>query len=157
MAWPIAPGWRGGASLLSLKPELICIRSDKFIMRQIDRLLEIAARNNKLTKRSVEVDGELFEFWTKPMTIEEYQLAKSSSKNPEDGLETAIRLFVSKALDESGVAQYQSDAIPVLKKLLPMEFSSKLIGALTADEAEDEDLDFKSPEASVQKGKQSGK
>ena len=126
-------------------------------MRQIDRLLEIAARNNKLTKRSVEIDGELFEFYTKPMTIEEYSLAKTSSKNPDDALETAIRLFISKALDENGVAQYQSDAIPVLKKLLPMEFASKLIGALTADEGEDEDLDFKSPEASVQKGSKSSK
>lgn len=126
-------------------------------MRQIDRLLEIAARNNKLNKRSVEIDGELFEFWVKPMTIEEYQLAKTSSKNPEDALETAIRLFVNKALDESGAPQYQSDAIPVLKKLLPMEFSSKLIGALTADEGEDEELDFKSAEEPVQKGKQPSK
>ena len=126
-------------------------------VRQIDRLLEIAARNNKLTKRSAEIDGELFEFWVKPMTIEEYQLAKSSSKNPEDALETAIRLFISKALDESGNPQYQSDAIPVLKKLLPMEFASKLIGALTSDEEEGEDLDFKSPEEPVQKGSKSSK
>ena len=126
-------------------------------MRQIDRLLEIAARNNKLSKRSVEIDGELFEFWVKPMTIEEYSLAKSSSKDPEDALETAIRLFMAKALDENGAQQYQSDAFPVLKKVLPMEFASKLIGAVTSSEEEDEDLDFKSPEASVQKGKQSSK
>ena len=126
-------------------------------MRQIDRLLEIAARNNKLNKRSVEIDGELFEFWVKPMTIEEYQLAKSRSKDPNDQLETAVRLFVSRALDENGSPQFQSDAIPVLNKVLPMEFAGQLIGALNPDEEEDEELDFKSPEEPVQKGKQSSK
>jgi uncharacterized protein (DUF1697 family) len=120
------------------------------IVRDIDRLLEIAARNNKLKKRSVEIDGELFEFWTKPMTIDEYSLAKSSSKNPEDALETAVRLFVMKALDEGGTAKYQADMIPVLKKVLPMEFASKLVGALTATEEEEgKELDFKSPEDAV--------
>ena len=126
-------------------------------MRQIDRLLEIAARNNKLTKRSVEIDGDLFEFWVKPMTIEEYQLAKSRSKDPNDQLETAVRLFVSRALDENGSPQFQSDAIPVLKKVLPMEYAGQLIGALTPDEEEDEELDFKSPEEPVQKGSKSSK
>ena len=135
-------------------PELFFLRRHKFVMasivRDIDRLLEIAARNNKLSKKSVEIDGELFEFWVKPMTIEEYSLAKSNSKNPEDALETAIRLFVMKALDENGTAKYQTDIIPVLKKALPMEFASKLIGALTAsDEEEGEELDFKSPKDAV--------
>ena len=84
------------------------------------------------------------------MTIEEYSLAKSSSKNPEDALETAVRLFVMKALDEGGTAKYQADMIPVLKKVLPMEFASKLVGALTATEEEEgKELDFKSPEDAV--------
>ena len=127
------------------------------MLREIDRLLEIAARNNKLTKRSVEIDGELFEFWTKPMTIEDYQLAKARSKDPNDQLETAVRLFVSRALDENGAPRYQADAIPVLKKVLPMEFAGQLIGALSADEEEDEELDFKSPEEPVQKRKPANK
>ena len=119
-------------------------------IRDIDRLLEIAARNNKLKKRSVEIDGEVFEFWTKPMTIEEYTLAKSNSKNPEDALETAVRLFVMKALDESGSVKYQADMIPVLKKVLPMEFAGKLVGALNATEDEEgKDFDFKSFEDAV--------
>jgi hypothetical protein len=55
-----------------------------------------------------------------------------------------------KALDESGTVKYQSDAIPVLKKVLPMEFASKLVGALTAsDEEEDKELDFKSSKDAV--------
>ena len=122
-------------------------------MNQLERLLEVAARNNKLTKKSVDLDGDDFSFWHKPMTIEDYSLAKATSKDPDDALETAIRLFVNKALDEGGTRQYQSDAVPVLQKVLPMELASRLIGALTSSEEEDEELDFKSPEASVQKAK----
>ena len=48
---------------------------------------------------------EDFTFWHKPMTIVEYQEAKAKSKNPEDELEAAIRLFVKKALDENGAPQ----------------------------------------------------
>ena len=127
-------------------------------IRQLDRLLEVAARNNKLTKKSVVLDGDDFTFWHKPMTIDEYQQAKAKSRNPEDALETAIRLFVTKALDESGTPQYQADAIPVLQKVLPMEMASKLIGAMQSDETEeDEELDYKSPEEPVQKRKPANK
>ena len=120
-------------------------------MRQLDRLLEVAARNNKLTKKSVELDGEDFTFWHKPMTIAEYQEAKAKSKNPEDALEAAIRLFVKKALDEGGSPQYQSDAIPVLQKVLPMEMASKLIGAMQSGEEDEElELDMKSSEGATE-------
>ena len=125
-------------------------------MRQLDRLLEVAARKNKLTKKVVELDGEDFTFWHKPMTIAEYTEAKAKSKNPEDALEAAIRLFVSKALDESGTPQYQSDAIPVLQKVVPMDLASRLVGALqSGDEEEDEpvDLNIKSDQEPAKKGK----
>ena len=127
-------------------------------IRQLDRLLEVAARNNNLTKKSVDLDGDDFTFWHKPMTIDEYQQAKAKSRNPEDALEAAIRLFVTKALDESGTPQYQADAIPVLQKVLPMEMASKLIGAMQSDETEeDEELDYKSSEEPVQKRKPANK
>jgi hypothetical protein len=124
-------------------------------MRQLDRLLEVAARNNKLTKKSVELDGEDFTFWHKPMTIAEYQEAKAKSRNPEDALEAAIRLFVKKALDEGGSPQYQSDAIPVLQKVLPFDMASKLIGAMQSSEEDEEEpeMDMKSPESAAKKGK----
>jgi len=123
--------------------------------RQLDRLLEVAARKNKLTKKVVELDGDDFTFWHKPMTIAEYTEAKAKSKNPEDALEAAIRLFVSKALDESGTPQYQSDAIPVLQKVVPMDLASRLVGALqSGDEEEDEPvhLNIKSDQKPAKKG-----
>nr|BAR36028.1 putative phage tail assembly chaperone [uncultured Mediterranean phage uvMED] len=148
----------GGGELLTfpLSPELFCFRKHNFSMRQLDRLLEVAARNNKLTKKVVELDGEDFTFWHKPLTIAEYQAAKTSSKNPEDALENAIRLFVKKALDEAGQPQYQADAIPVLSRVLPLEFASKLIGAMQNEEEEEEvELDMKSSQAAAKKGKPS--
>ena len=124
-------------------------------MRQLDRLLEVAARKNKLTKKMVELDGEDFTFWHKPLTIAEYTEVKASCKNPEDQLEQSIRLFVAKALDESGKPQYQQDAISVLQKVLPLEMAAKLAGALQANQEEDEpvELDMKSDQKPAKKGK----
>ena len=76
-------------------------------MRQLDKLLEIAAQENKLTKHELEIKGHDLTFYTKPMKIAEYQAARQASKNPEDMLETTVRLFISKALDENGQQQYQ--------------------------------------------------
>ena len=116
-------------------------------MRQLDKLLDIAAQENKLVKHELEIKGHDLTFYTKPMKIAEYQAAKQASKNPEDMLETTARLFISKALDADGRPQYQSDALPVLMKALSMETAGKLMGAMN-DSAEEEELalDVKSPE-----------
>lgn len=123
-------------------------------MRQLDKLLEIAANENKLTKHELEIDGHDLTFWSKPMTIAEYQAAKKASKDPEDLMETTARLFVKKAMDESGSPQYQSDAIPVLMRVLSMQTAAKLMGAMNeTEEEEDVELDYKSPEEPAKKGK----
>ena len=134
-------------------PELICLGKRKLIMRQLDKLLEIAANENKLTKHELEIDGHDLTFWSKPMTIAEYQAAKKASKDPEDLMETTARLFVKKAMDESGSPQYQSDAIPVLMRVLSMQTAAKLMGAMNETEEEDVELDYKSPEEPAKKGK----
>lgn len=115
--------------------------------RQLDRLLAVAARNNKLIKKVVELDGDDFTFWHQPLKMAEYTEAKASSKNQEDLLEVSVRLFVKKALDEAGSPQYQSDAIPVLMKVLPLEFANQLLSALNESMEDDEvGLDIKSAE-----------
>ena len=119
----------------------------------LERLKKLAGRHNKLIKKSVELDGEDFTFWHRPMTITEYTEAKTRSKNPEDVLENAVRLFIAKACDAQGNQLYQVDAIPVLQRQLPMELASKLVGALQAnDEEDEEELDMKSDKASAKKG-----
>ena len=125
-------------------------------MSQLDKLLEIAANENKLTKHELEIDGHDLTFWSKPMTIAEYQAAKKASKDPDDMLESTARLFIKKALDEGGRPQYQIDALPVLTKVLSMATAAKLMGAMNEAEEEEEqvDYDIKSTEAAVKKGKQ---
>ena len=119
-------------------------------MRQLDKLLEIAAQENKLTKHELEIKGHDLTFYTKPMKIAEYQAARQASKNPEDMLETTVRLFISKALDENGQQQYQVDAVPVLMKALSMETAGKIMSAMNdSEEEEDLALDVKSPEVTA--------
>lgn len=121
--------------------------------RQIDKLLDIAAQEDKLTKHELEIKGHDLTFWSKPMKIAEYQAARQASKNPEDLLETTARLFIRKALDANGIQQYQSDALPVLLNVLSMETAGKLMSAMNEDAEEDTELDLKSSEGTAQKGK----
>ena len=122
-------------------------------MRQLDKLLEIAAQENKLTKHELFVKGKDLTFWSKPLTIAEYQLAKKQSQDPDDVLESTARLFIKKACDESGSPQYQVDALPVLMKALSLDTASKIIGAMNKeDEEEAIELDFKSSQAGAKKG-----
>ena len=111
-------------------------------MRQLDKLLEIAAAENKLTKHELEIEGQDLTFWSKPMTIAEYQAAKKASKDPNDMLESTARLFIKKALDEGGQPQYQSDALPVLMRVLSMATAAKLMGAMNEAEEEEEEVTF---------------
>ena len=125
-------------------------------MRQLDKLLEIAANENKLTKHELKIGGHDLTFWSKPMTIADYQAAKKASKDPDDMLETTARLFIKKAMDEGGSPQYQADALPVLLRVLSMTTASKILGAMNPTEEEDEvELDLKSPEGAAKKEKKS--
>ena len=146
----------GEVRLPPLTPALICLRNRKIIMRQLDKLLEIAAAENKLTKHELEIEGQDLTFWSKPMTIAEYQAAKKASKDPDDMLESTARLFIKKALDEGGQPQYQADALPVLLRVLSMATAAKLMGAMNeTEEKEVEDFDLKSLEEPAKKGAKS--
>lgn len=139
--------------LTPLTSELFSFRKHKIPMSQLDKLLEIAANENKLTKHELEIQGQDLTFWSKPMTIAEYQAAKKASKDPDDMLESTARLFIKKALDEGGRPQYQIDALPVLTKVLSMATAAKLMGAMneTDEEEEEVSLDIKSPEGTASK------
>ena len=125
-------------------------------MSQRDKLLDIAANENKLIRHEIAIGGHDLTFWSKPLTIAEYQAAKRASKDPNDLLETTVRLFIKKALDESGRPQYQADALPVLMRSLSMETASALMGAMNdKQDEEDEELDIKSPKGTAKEGAKS--
>ena len=117
-------------------------------MNQLEKLQAIAGQENKLTKHELFIKGHDLTFWSKPLKINEYQMAKKQSKNPDDLLESTARLFIKKACDANGVPQYQIDALPVIMGALSMETAGKLLGAMNDTDEEEEavELDFKSPE-----------
>ena len=123
---------------------------------QLDKLLRIAAKNNKLKKVPFELDGEDLTFWCKPTTIAELQSAQAATKKEGDNLEVAVRMFVDKALDEAGNRQYGVDAIPVLMKVLSLDDATALIGAMNKKE-ETEEYDMKSLESAVKEAQSSKK
>jgi len=125
-------------------------------MNQLEKLQAIAGQENKLTKHEVFIKGHDLSFWSRPMKISEYQMAKKQSKDPDDLLESTARLFIKKALDANGVPQYQIDALPVIMGALSMETASKLLRAMNeSDEEEELNLDFKSAEEAPKKGARS--
>lgn len=121
--------------------------SAKAALTPLQKLQELADLENKLTKKEIKIKGIDFTFWTKPSTIADYKAAKAASRDPDDLLETSARLFIKNALDQNGQPQFAIDALPMLLRVLSMSSASKLISALNTDEEEDNDLDYKSPEA----------
>ena len=113
-------------------------------MEQLEKLKAIAAQENRLIKHELEIRGQDLTFWSKPLTIDEYMAAKTAAKNGND-LEVSARLFVNKALDQSGQRQYAANALPVIMKLLSLSTASKLLGEMNKDIEEMEGLDMKSP------------
>ena len=121
-------------------------------MSQLEKLKAIAAQENKLTKHELFIQGQDLTFWSKPLTIAEYQASKKASKDSEDLLESTARLFVQKALDANGQRQYQINALPVIISLLSMQTAAKLMGAMNEEAEEEISLDMKSDQEGSQKG-----
>jgi len=122
-------------------------------MRNIDRLVARAGKNNAMTHCPVSLDGEDYSFWIKPMTMAQMVEARKGPKGVEiSEIETSIKLFVLRALNENGSRQYSPADYDVLMRL-PMDdlivLSGAMNNAVIADKGEDEALDIKSGEEPV--------
>ena len=76
-------------------------------MNQLEKLQAIAGQENKLKKHDLFIKGHDLTFWSTPLKISEYQMAKKQSKNPDDLLESTARLFIKKA-DANGISSIRS-------------------------------------------------
>lgn len=127
-------------------------------MRNIDRLLARAGKNNELTYCECFLDDEDYSFYVKPLTMMQMVEARKSHRKNEElsDLEMSVKLFTLRALDANGNRLYQNDAFNVLMRL-PMEDLLKLVSAMTPeDEEEDVALDLKSADEGTEEGKPSG-
>ena len=123
-------------------------------MRAIDRLLKVAGTDRKIFKE-VEIRGEDFSFWMRPLTIAEQQSAQKTAKS-DDANDFAIQLLIKKAQDENGQPMFQADAAPMLRNAIEKSEVEKLLLALIReDEVEEVETDPKSSTETVRKGKHS--
>ena len=121
-------------------------------MRAIDRLLKVAGTDRKIYKE-VEIRGEDFSFWMRPLTIAEQQSAQKQAKS-DDANDFAIQLLIKKAQDENGEPMFQADAGPMLRNAIEKSEVVKLLLALIReDEVEAPELDLKSSEGTAKEGK----
>ena len=120
--------------------------------RQIEKLKRIAAKEMVLTKHELFIKGEDLSFWAKPTTIAEFSLATNACKNKKDSIEQTARLFILKALDESGQRQYQADALHWFCSELSAKTASKIMGELDVEVDEEEELDMKSDQEGSEEG-----
>jgi hypothetical protein len=86
-------------------------------------------------------DGQDFEFWCTPMTMAEREQAQKGTK--DDANAFAIRLFVSKALQEDGRRMFQAGQIDELKHDVSAENMDRLMLALLPSQEDEDDLDPK--------------
>lgn len=86
-------------------------------------------------------DGQDFEFWCTPMTMAEREQAQKGTK--DDANAFAIRLFVSKALQEDGRRMFQAGQIDELKHDVSAENMDRLMLALLPSQDDEDDFDPK--------------
>jgi len=120
-------------------------------MRAIDRLLKVAGTDRKIFKE-VEIRGEDFSFYMRPLTIAEQQSAQKQAKS-DDANDFAIQLLIKKAMDENGSPMFQADAAPMLRNAIEKSEVEKLLLALIREDEVEEAVDSKSSSEAVRKGK----
>ena len=103
-------------------------------MRAIDRLRKAA--NLQATKKEVTLsDGTVFEMRVTPLTLAERERIQNGVKL-DDANEFAIRLLLTKALDETGQKLFQIGEIDVLKNEVRDSDLQKLMLAIMKEEEE---------------------
>ena len=120
-------------------------RASRSPLRAIDRLKKAA--NLEATKKEVELtDGTVFEMWVSPLTMAERERAQKGAKS-DDANEFALRLLMTKALDENGSRLFNIGEIDVLKN--EVRDADLQILMLAVINTEDNDID---PKSSVRSG-----
>ena len=119
-------------------------------MRAIDRLLRVAGTDRKIFKE-VEIRGEDFSFWMRPLTIAEQQSAQKTAKS-DDANDFAIQLLIKKAQDENGQPMFQADAAPMLRNAIEKSEVEKLLLALIREDEVEDEIEMKSVKGATKKG-----
>ena len=111
----------------------------------LDRLRKAA--NLKASKKTVTLtNGDLFEFWSTPLTMAERERAQKDAKS-DDINQFALQLLVMKAKDENGGRMFGPGDIAPLKQDVRDEDLQQLMIAIMQEP--EEDIDMKSVRGSI--------
>ena len=106
----------------------------------LDRLRKAA--NLKASKKTVTLtNGDLFEFWSTPLTMAERERAQKDAKS-DDINQFALQLLVMKAKDENGGRMFGPGDIAPLKQDVRDEDLQALMVAIMQEP--EEEIDMKS-------------
>lgn len=101
------------------------------------------AANLKPIKREVELtNGDIFEFWSTPLTMAERERAQKGTKDDLNAM--ALQLLIQKATDENGVRMFTAGHAAELKNECKDADLQALMLAVISEETKDsEDFDIK--------------
>jgi hypothetical protein len=124
-------------------------------MRALDRLK--SALSMQPQKKSVQLpDGSEFEFYMAPLTLAQRKKAQKLAGS-DDATDFALQLLVMVARDQDGQALFAQGELAELRNAIPAKIVDDLMLAMLdagakAEEEEDE-IDSKSADAAVRKGR----
>ena len=124
-------------------------------MRALDRLK--SALSMQPQKKSVQLpDGSDFEFYMAPLTLAQRKKAQKLAGS-DDATDFALQLLVMVARDQDGQALFAQGELAELRNAIPAKIVDDLMLAMLdagakAEEEEDE-IDSKSADAAVRKGR----
>ena len=111
----------------------------------LDRLKKAA--NLKASKKTVTLtNGDLFEFWSTPLTMAERERAQKDAKS-DDINQFALQLLVMKAKDENGGRMFGPGDVAALKNDVRDDDLQQLMIAIMQEP--EEEIDMKSIRGSI--------
>ena len=115
--------------------------SSKTRLTPLEKLKQAA--NLKPIKREVELtNGDIFEFWSTPLTMAERERAQKGTKDDLNAM--ALQLLIQKATDENGVRMFTAGHAAELKNECKDADLQALMLAVISEEFKDsEEVDVK--------------
>ena len=96
--------------------------------------------NKEPVRRTVEFNGEEYEFFSTYLTLAQREKVKAAQKNAEDANEFALKLLIDKALTKDGKKMFQPGMYAELKNEWPAaELEAAMLKLISDEQAEDEE------------------
>ena len=104
----------------------------------------IKAVNKEPTRRTLQYQGETYEYFSTVLTMQQRENVKTTQKNKDDGNEFALKLLIDKALTKDGKRMFQPGQYAELKNEWPaQEVDAAMMLLLDSGSEEEEEQDPK--------------